>query len=146
TLPQFPADPRKLARLESQVLAALATWAADDQRSTESLVRALAKLTVKGLGDANATLPWLFGVSTAPAATGGGAAAPIDPVHSPRGELVERLRQAFEGYFRGRPAALEWAVATIVAWRPRSLAELHGLLEKADGPFLPLDVFAASWS
>lgn len=144
-LPQFPADPKKLARLESQVLAALTTWAADPQRSTESLVRALAKLTIKGLGDANATLPWLFGFSTAPATTDGGA-TPIDLVHSPRSELVGRLRLAFEGYFRGRPAALEWAVATLAAWRPRSLAELHALLERADGPFLPLEVFAASWS
>jgi len=72
-------------------------------------------------------------------------AVPIGIAKASRADLSAGIRSFLGAYYKGRPGELEWVAASVVAWRPGSLAGLHARIAKADPRFMPFEAFREGW-
>jgi methyltransferase family protein len=135
--PQIPADAKRLDGVVDRLLDVVLEATHPSSGSMARLSRGLQELQIKGLGQANRLWRQLFVMSRSDATTD----EVIDVAGAPREELSRVMRALLHEHFEGRPTNLEWAIAAILAWRPASLRDLHGLLKKADPMFPELDSF-----
>jgi ubiquinone/menaquinone biosynthesis C-methylase UbiE len=87
------------------------------------LSHGLQQLRIKGLGQANDLWPRLFMLSGADAGT-------LDVLRAPRAKQVEFFRALLKDRLGQKPERLEWALASILAWHPASLRDLHRVLAR----------------
>jgi ubiquinone/menaquinone biosynthesis C-methylase UbiE len=135
--PQIPADAKKL----DLVVDRLAKEAADAVNAADISMAALSRrmhgLRINGMGQASQLWPQLFSLPLAPAPAG----KSINVAAAPREELAGFLTEMWGSHFAGAPGKLAWIIAATVAWRPRSLRELHRRIERVAAPFPAFDEF-----
>jgi ubiquinone/menaquinone biosynthesis C-methylase UbiE len=129
--PQIPADAKKLELIVDR----LAREAADAVNAADASMAALSRrmhgLRINGMGQASQLWPQLFSLPLAPAPAGKN----INVAAASREELAGFLAEMWGGHFAGAPGKLAWIIAAAVAWRPRSLRELHQCIGRVDGAF-----------
>ena len=136
SFPQIPMDASKLEAVVERLLDVVLKGV-DSPVSSKTLSQSLRELQIKGLGQANQLWPQLFVLSRNQTA----AAHLMDVQRAPREELSESVRGLLRDYFSDAPERLEWVIATVLAWRPASVRDLHDLVKKVDPRFPPLRSF-----
>ena len=136
SFPQIPVDAGKLEAVVERLLDVVLEGV-DAPMSPGTLSQSLRDLQIRGLGQANQLWPQLFVLSRNPTAAGHF----IGARGAPRKELSESLRGLLRDCFSDAPERLEWAIATVLAWQPASVRDLHDLLKKVDPQFPPLSSF-----
>ncbi len=135
--PQIPADAKKLDTIVDR----LANVALDAVSATDVsmaiLFRRLQGLRINGMGQANRLWPQLFSLPL----ERGQAENSVSVATTSRADLSKFLRVLWSTHFAGTRGRLEWIIAAIAAWRPRSLRELHRRIERVEASFPDFDAF-----